>query len=185
MYETLSRYLAGELGESEAEAVRNRIEEDRAWRTAWEVVAALPDDIAGLPMPAPPPALDQALFDRLVPPPSVEGSVPAADPIAPPREPARPEWVRGALLGIPALLAAGVLGALLGPGRAPEIEMRVGTQRIQGEVHLLAGDAVIDVDGVVNVTVDPVDPDSRDPEGMNRSHLLAAATGSVLPGNVM
>ncbi len=180
MYETLSRYLAGELGETEAETVRNRIEEDAAWRAAWEVVAALPDDIAGLAMPAPPPALDQAVFERLAPPPLVEAPAPAAEPSVPSRGPARPAWVRGVLLGVPALLAAGVLGALLAQGPAPTIEMRVGTQRVEGEVHLLAGDSVIDVDGVVNVTVEPADPDARDLEGMNRSHLLAAAAGSVV-----
>ncbi len=179
MYETLSRYLAGELAEAEAQTVRNRIEEDPKWRAAWDVMAALPDDVAGLPMPAPPPALDQAIFDRLVPA-GLSEVGPTAEVEPPPVVVPGSRWAPGVLLGVPTLLAAGLLGALLLQPSTPEVEMRLGTQRVAGEVHLLAGDAVIEVDGVVNVTVEPVDLTARESLGMNRSHVIAAATGSIV-----
>lgn len=181
MYETLSRFLAGELDESEAQVVRNRIEEDPAWRSAWAVMSALPEEIGALPTPAPPPALDQALFDRLSPPPLTEvrreaEPAPSSRGVATPPPRATPRW----LVGVPALLAAGLFGALLMRSPVPEVELRLGAQRIDGEVHLLAGDTVIDLDGVAEVTVEPADLHARETEGMNRSHLISALAGSVV-----
>jgi hypothetical protein len=184
MYETLSRYLAGELGEEEARAVRVRIGADPAWAAAWEVMSSLPDDLAALPQPAPPPALDQAIIDRwAVPAPREVIAGEETDepvPVAPPPARSRP-W----LLLVPVALAAAVFGALLVPTSPAQVRVSLGTQHVEGEVHVLAGDTTVDLDGVADVIVEPGDLHARAEDPMNRSHLLSAAAGSVVTVVVM
>lgn len=183
MFETLSRYLAGELDEAEAADVRARIDADPEWKAAWVAVQSLPDTLGALPHPAPPPALDarvlatwEALGTPVVAAPAPAEAAP--EPVVAAPSPRRtPAWAWAA----PLALAAGVLGAVSTWQAPPELQLRLGTQRVDGEVHLLAGDTRIDVDGVVDVTVEPGDVHfARAEAGMDRSHLVAAAAGSVV-----
>ncbi len=98
---------------------------------------------------------------------------------APPRK-RRRSWTAA----IPWALAAAALLALALRPAAPELVLAAGGQLVEGELSLLAGDAIVDVDGKVWIAVEPADGSVRvvRPEGdpMQRKTWLAGLAGAAV-----
>lgn len=155
--EKLSALWSGDLPEAEARELRHRIATEPETALHWKRLCAAMDALDELPVVRTPP------------------------PLRSPRStPAR----SGAWIAAPLLAAAAAAWWFL-PGAGPEMVLVEGSQWVDGEVHLLAGDAVVDVDGKVWVSVEPANgvprvgvPNVEDP--MNKSTLIAGLAGAIV-----
>jgi anti-sigma factor RsiW len=157
--EDLSRLWSGELPADEAAALEHRIATEPAVAEQW---ARLGRAMAAL----------EALPDAMTPPPLRTTHRPAAR-------------VRTRTIA-PLLLAAAAAAALWFVPRADPVLVLVdGAQWVDGDVRLAAGDAEIDVDGKVWISVEPAAPLARvgvpnveDP--MNKSTIVAGLAGALV-----
>ncbi len=99
---------------------------------------------------------------------------------APPLRKIRRSWTTAVRW---ALAAAALLALALRPS-APELVLAVGGQLVDGELSLLAGDAIVDVDGKVWIGVEPREGALRveEPQGdlMQRKTWLAGLAGAAV-----
>jgi len=169
-FEELSRLAEGELTEPEAETLHQRIAEEPELKAAWEALTALPEAFDDLLAEAVPPSLDDLII----------GQPPAA----------RRRWPAA----VPWLLAAALLLWIVMPRSEQELLLITGTERVSGEMTVLAGSTLVDVDGVVEISVEPSDTLKRaiqsGGEPMNKRDLLtglagAAVTVFVLEGSAL
>ncbi len=182
----LSRFLAGELPESEADAMRRRLEEDSQLAEAAQQMRGLGDRVAELPDQAPPPQLDRAALAVMRA---------AAEPEAAATSPRwrfdgvagwLPVWMRPRLrnLALPVAacaLAAAVVLAWPRPDAQPIILLE-GSQLVDGHVMVLAGPVPVEVDGLALITVEPsgVTPREMGQEvNMRGRDILAGALAGV------
>ena len=159
-WESLSRLLEGDLPEREAEALRARIAADPELARAWRRMQALPAALGDLPA-------------DLGPLPSLG----AGDPSSQIRSPLRaPRWLPWALA------AALALFALKRPPPV-SVELRAGSQLIEGEALVLAAGIPIEVDGRVQISVEPSSARERveaaKPEESMKLHPALAALGGA------
>jgi hypothetical protein len=173
--EDLSRLLDGDLPEPEAAALRGRIASDPEVARAWEAMASLPDALASLPVvpdDASPPGVPDALLVSALPSPSSLQ---------------RAGWRRALpwAVAVAALFFAFLRGTTpVGPER---IQLIAGESVLDGDLHLLAGDRAIDLDGRARVFVEPPDGVVRGAEQnasledpMDTRTLLGALAGAVV-----
>lgn len=160
MNDDLSRLLDGELSPAEAEGLHARIHRDPALAREWAAMQALPGALASLPREMTPPPL------RL------------PSPAPTPARSGRRLPIAMLALG----LAAGLLISTLIP--APRTEQRVAAGRalVEGRVDLLAGDVPVQVDGKIEVRVEPPPGLTREKlseiQRMDKTHFLAALAGA-------
>lgn len=178
-YEALSMLLAGDLDPASEAAVRQRIATDAAWRDAWEAMQSVPGALASLRHPAPPPALDERVLASWSP---AREAVPApaqsARPTPLPGGGARWQWGFAAVAAAVAVVAVGF--ETDGP---PVVQVAGGVQRFDGEIAVIAADTRIEIDGRVDVAVEPSPPLARGlvREGtMDLSHVFAAGGGALV-----
>ncbi len=168
-YEELSRLLAGELPDAEAEALQARIDADPELAAVWEMMQGLPAELAALPAEAPPPALD----------PDALGHVPDL-------QPALGRFSRrwGAAIAVAASLF--LLWSTTRPG--PPV-MVSGMQVVEGHQTLYAGAVEVEVSGKAIIEVEPppglLREHGQEVEEMNRTHLLSALAGAVVTVTVL
>ncbi len=169
----LSQLLSGELDQASADALRERIANEPELAALWQVMATLPQDLADLDESAPPAHLDSAVLNRTAST-APEASVPT---------PAN-RWVAASGW----LIATAAAIALLMPSQPPELLQTEGSQLVDGNVVVLAGDVQVRVDGLAKITVEPTDEfvRARSAEGpMDRTHLLSAMAGAAVTVTVM
>ncbi len=156
--ETLSRRLEGDLSPAAEAAIAAKIAADPELREAWEMMKALPGELASLPETAPPARLNRAILGE--------------------KAPISRWW-----LSIP-LAAAVLLGVWGLRPSAPEIVLAEGSQRIVGEVSLFAGDRRLDIDGDVLVQVEPPQGYPRgsgaEVDMKSATHLVSALAGAAI-----
>jgi anti-sigma factor RsiW len=135
-YEELSRLLDGDLPPEEASALRERIARDPQLKAEWEAMQALPHLLRHLPEEQPPAELNEAIA--------------GAGAAAPRAARARP-WVA---VAVSAIVSAAAV-AMFAWSEPAEILLADGSQLVEGDVRVLAGDRRVDVDGLALVTVEP------------------------------
>lgn len=173
MNEELSQLLAGELTPDAAAALRRRIDTEPEVARAWAAMKDLPDALAGLPTPPPPPDLDARVLATLTAV-ATDERLPAERAPAPVTAPTAPGWWGAA----PWAVAAALGVALLLP-RAPEsLTLADGSVTVDGRVRLAAGDVVVETDGRVRVDVEPAARASAPADG--RAARSGAAAEAVL-----
>ncbi|MCB9674017.1 MAG: hypothetical protein H6737_02815 [Alphaproteobacteria bacterium] len=165
-YERLSRLLDGDLPDAERRELEAVIERDPALQRQWAAMQAVAEALDALPEPVPA-ALDAAVLGSAASPPS-----------------RLPGWLSPATVapwGLAAAAALALFALAPDPGLVRLVE---GTQRIEGEVHALAGTVPVDVDGVAVITVEP-DPEvlrvmrsKEDP--MPKTAILSALAGAAV-----
>ncbi len=164
-HELLSMLLDDELPEDQAASLQERIGTEPELAVAWATMQALPDALGGLPDLIPPPKLDGLVLGETAP----------AVAHAPPRW----AWPATAIA-----LAAALLLSLTARPPALEILPVTGHQRLTGELSIDAGDVTVQIDGTVDLFVEPVDPQLREssPEDptMTRKQLLAGLAGAAI-----
>jgi anti-sigma factor RsiW len=160
IHEELSRLLDGELSEAEAEALHGRIAAEPELAVAWEAMRRLPEALSALPDVPPPPELDR----------EVVGAAPELHRFS-------RRWAPWAAIAACALLA----WMWLRPG--PPIVLVQGSQFVQGQALVLAGDTEVEVAGRALIEVEPPGGLLREDmqeATMNKTHLLAALAGAVV-----
>jgi ferric-dicitrate binding protein FerR (iron transport regulator) len=162
LHERLSRLLDGELSPDEAQALRAQIDTDPEVARAWSELLGLVAELESLPTElAVPLKLDQRVL---------------AEPVASPSH-------TGFAVGGWLVAAAALLVALLSGSQDAERVLASGTEWVDGEVLLLAGDAVVRLDGRARIDVEPPSGFAREgtsEEAMDRTHLIAALAGSAV-----
>ncbi len=163
-YDDLSRLLAGELTPDDERALRARIAAEPALAQAWECMVALPDQLAGLPEPVVPPALDERV-------------------LAGAAGPARSWRPSHAVLGLVAAVAAALLLALW-PRDHAQVVLIEGEQWIEGQATVLAAGIPVEVDGLARIRVEPSRGAPRERgqevEPMDWKHAAAAVAGVAI-----
>lgn len=134
-YEELSRLLDGDLPPEEASALRERIARDPQLKAEWEAMQALPHLLRHLPEEQPPVELNEA----------IAGAASAPRPVR-----SRP-WMA---VAVSAIVSAAAV-AMFAWSEPAEILLADGSQLVEGDVRVLAGDRRVDVDGLALVTVEP------------------------------
>lgn len=165
--EDLSRLLDGDLPADEAETLRRRLAREPELAAAFARMQALRADLEALPLDRPPPGLDAAVVERALP--------------APVRH--RRLSVRAL---VPALaLAAGLLVGLSIGGEAapPVVWLERGSEWVDGEALVHAGDIAVRVDGKTRVTMEPREGVARvgsEEDPMNPLPYLASAVAGAV-----
>jgi len=163
LFEDLSRLAEGELSEAEADALRARIQEDPEALAAWSALQAMPRQFEAVLSAPVPEALDAALLGSDVAPRASEG--------------------RWRYLAPWALAAALLLWTLL-PAPEREVLLITGTERVSGVTTVLAASRLIEVDGVVEISVEPPAALQRaiqaGGEPMKKRDLLSGLVGAVV-----
>ncbi|MFT5681247.1 MAG: ferric-dicitrate binding protein FerR (iron transport regulator) [Myxococcota bacterium] len=162
LHHTLSRLLSGDLSASEEADIRRRIDAEPAVAAAWGAMRGMGEDLSMLADIPPPGGLNASLS----------------------RAPRR--WTP--LLGGLAIAALALISLrpVLAPQPPPQVVIIEGRQWIEGSVLLLAGGHRIEVDGKVEVTVEPPVGGVREtghptPEApMNTAAVLSALAGSAV-----
>lgn len=164
-YEALSHLLAGDLSSEEEAALRARMAEQPELAAAWERLRDLPSDLAALPDPSPPPALNARVLGG--------GGASA--------RPARGSFVIVALAA--AAVAALALFLLRAPG-VPRLVLVEGEQWVDGQALVLAAGVPVRVDGRARIVVEPEGGSARvrgqEVESMDWKYAAAAATGAMI-----
>jgi ferric-dicitrate binding protein FerR (iron transport regulator) len=155
----LSALWSGDLPEREAEALRRRIATEPEVGVRWDRLCRALEALEALP-------------DELTPPPLRTR--------AEPQPPVERQWPARA---VPWALLAASAGLWLWPAPAQDLVLAAGTQWVEGEVRLAAGDVLVDVDGEAWISVEPAAPVPRvgSAEGeMNRAAVVAGLAGAVV-----
>lgn len=166
--EQLSQLLEGSLPPDEAAELQARLASDPALRSVWEQLCGLPTSFDALLHTPPPPELDDRILGRFA-------------ETAPPQEPARSHLLRV----LPWLLAAAALLAWLLSPDPVEVVLTAGVQRLDGRLLALVGDTTIEIDGIVEIAIEPIGAPARvaptggDPMSRKRA-LVAAGVGAVV-----
>jgi hypothetical protein len=183
LYEALSQLAAGDLSESEADALHERIAQEPEVADAWETMQVTLAQLGELPdAVAPPPELDAALF-AAAPTPETE-LTPARHPTqARGLGPSSRRWTAPALaMGLGAAIAAAALVALQPP--PVELVLGPGVQEVNGAALLHVGEVDVKVDGRARIWVEPAPALPRESEAevnMQTMNLAGAAmAGAVL-----
>ncbi len=155
--EQLSRLWDGDLPEAEARALRDRIGREPEVARRWERLRAALAALAALPAERTPPPLRAA-------------------------RPAKRSWAGL----VPWALAAAAVVLWLRSWPEPDRVLVAGTEWIDGEAQVLAGDVIVEVDGRVQLLVEPAGgvprgggADEEDPM-WSRSTVVAAVAGAVV-----
>ncbi len=162
-FEALSRLAAGELSDEDTAALRQRIDADPDLKSAWESLQGLDEDFAALFSQPPPPDLDEQILRE-----------------NPPGNRAFPRFLQI----VPWAMAAALLLAVLAPKSTPEHVLSAGTELVQGRQDVAVGDVLIEVDGVAEISVEPIRPVSRvtwkGGEMQRQKQLIAAGMGALI-----
>jgi len=160
LQEQLSRLLSDDLTAAEAQALRTRIATEPEVASEWRAMQDLAFALGELPAEVTPPALREP-----------GGSRPANVVIA-----RLIPWMVAA--------AAGVLWFL--GGSAPDLLLMDGSELVDGEVTVMAGDTRVDVDGVALISVEPPHGAVRVPgpeqqeDPMNGKLIAAGLAGALV-----
>lgn len=144
----LSRLLDGDLPDAEADALRRRIEADPKLKARWALMQQLPGQIGALPdEPEPAPANRSGSYG----------------------------WSAGMALA----LAAAMLGWLIGSVQVerPQVVLGPGIHRVAGSADLQLGNALVAIDGISVIDVEPLAGTARIPrweESMKKSTSITA-----------
>lgn len=152
--EDLSRLWSRDLPEDEARALEDRIAADPALAKRWRDFRATMEALDALPSEMAPPPL------RI-------------------RQPTRASWSRYIPWAVAAMAA---IWALI-PRSGPVLVLADGGQLVEGDVSVLAADAIVDVDGTAWISVEPRTGVARveGPEGdMQRSTWMAGLAGAAV-----
>ncbi len=157
--EQLSRLLSGDLPLAEAKALRARIANEPEVAAQWAAMSELVADLEFLPAEMTPPALRE--------------SVSAG--------PANRRWSRV----IPWMVAAAVAAMWMLGSASPDLVLLDGSELVQGDLSVRAGDAMVQVDGVALISVEPADGAVRVPrpeqqENPMKSKVIAAGLAGAL-----
>ena len=179
--EALSQLAAGDLSEAEARALTRRIEAEPDTAEAWSALTDLVHDLEAIPEPPPPPELDRAVL----------GSGPPAANRTPLRRAAFAVAITSALAAA-ALATIRAVDAFdrSAPGR---VTLVAGTQWVQGEAMVAAGEVEVRVSGIAQITVEPtagvlrepptIRATGSEPEGsMDSKVAIGAGIGGVIAG---
>ena len=176
MNDDLSRLLEGELDPDAEAALRAQIAASPELARKWAAMQVLPSQLADLPNEMSPPEL--RLPGSLPQRPAVAARF---EPPASPSElpPARRPWLHYSLL-----LAAGLSIGILLPRPLAELRIARGAQVVDGRINVLAGDVSVDVDGKVQISVEPPRGVPREQWAeiptMDKTHFLSALAGAVV-----
>lgn len=165
LYESLSRYKSGDLSDSEARHLRERLATEPEVATSAAALEQLVSMLESLPEVAPPRDLDDLVLGR--------------------KPPAGRSFVIRRSKTLVAALIAAVAVCALSLSREPtptDITVSYGEQIVSGRAVLLAGDATISLDGQARISVEPVEAPVREPplENEDMKIILSSLGGAAL-----